>query len=192
MKRENWKYIILGIGLGFLLSAALFLKFGGKEKETLSEREVIEKAKELGMVFLTEKMAEPSGNDNGAEEKQEPASKEKSTGTEEESESRKENLPDEESAKSGQEPENEGKEDSQQADAKTNTDVEQEVEQAAEKTEKEQTSQTVPKKSKSTKKKDSNEIKQVISEEDKDVKDLTPPKNPNRPKQGNVLDTNHF
>ena len=54
MQRESIKYVILGIGLGFLIAAGLFLRFGGREKEALSEREIIERAKDLGMVFLTE------------------------------------------------------------------------------------------------------------------------------------------
>lgn len=178
MKRENWKYIILGIGLGFLLSAALFLKFGGKEKETLSEREVIEKAKELGMVFLTEKMAEPSGNEK--KENQETVPEEKAD---------QENLPKEESEEMRKE------EPSVKSEEKEKTETSQsDVGEKAEKSQNTQTqnTQSVPQKTKNTKQKDSNTIQQVITEEDKDVQDLTPPKNPNRPKQGNVLDTNHF
>lgn len=56
MKSINWRHVVLGIGIGFLLAAAIFLKMGGKEKEVLSEREVIDRARQLGMIFLTESM----------------------------------------------------------------------------------------------------------------------------------------
>lgn len=66
MKRENWKYIILGVGLGFLVAAAMLLVFNGKEKETLTDREIIERARALGMIFLTETLnseaADPAKN----------------------------------------------------------------------------------------------------------------------------------
>lgn len=54
MKSINWRHVVLGIGIGLLFAAALFLKMGGKEKEVLSDREVIDRARELGMIFLTE------------------------------------------------------------------------------------------------------------------------------------------
>lgn len=54
MKKANWMYLVLGIGIGLLIAAGLFLTFGGGEKEKLTDREVIDRAKDLGMIFITE------------------------------------------------------------------------------------------------------------------------------------------
>lgn len=71
MKRENGKYIVLGIGIGFLIAAALLLKFGGQEKASLSDREIIDRARELGMIFLTETIRLDSPDSQTGSEKTE-------------------------------------------------------------------------------------------------------------------------
>lgn len=59
MKRENLKYIILGIGIGFLLAAGFMLRYHSAAKTEITSQEIIQKAREMGMVFLTELPAAP-------------------------------------------------------------------------------------------------------------------------------------
>lgn len=63
MKRENWKYIMVGLGLGFFLAGLLLVTFGGKEKERLSDREIIDRARDLGMIFLRELRPDKASKD---------------------------------------------------------------------------------------------------------------------------------
>lgn len=188
MKRESIKYVVLGIGLGFLIAAGLFLKFGGREKEILAEREIVERARSLGMVFLTE--GQPTDGSAKASDPviqpQEPEVKPAEANSAAKSE--------EEKAAAEQEPATEGKKE----DVEEQPDTQAESDSAAEKPAPLTKPQEIappkqPAKPKTTPAKPASDVvTEVISGDDPAAKDLLPPPNPNRPKSTETLPTNHF
>ncbi len=193
MKRESIKYVVLGIGLGFLIAAGLFLKFGGREKEILAEREIVERARSLGMVFLTE--GQPTDGSVKAPDPviqpQEPGIKEPEVKPAEANSAAKS---EEEKAAAEQEPATEGKKE----DVEAQPDTEAESDSAAEKPAPLTKPQEIappkqPAKPKTTPAKPASDVvTEVISGDDPAAKDLLPPPNPNRPKSTETLPTNHF
>ena len=199
MKRENIKYVVLGIGLGFLIAAGLFLRFGGREKEALSEREIIERAKDLGMVFLTEvpgaaketvnkpnesssaaadkENAKPENATSEKEEKIENQGKTEKTEKTESSETAKDAEPNKETDSNKAKEEREGK-----------------VEQPAPVVKPQEIAPPKqPAKPKTTPSKAASDVvTEVISGDDPAAKDLLPPPNSKRPKSTETLPTNHF
>ena len=186
MKRENIKYVVLGIGLGFLIAAGLFLKFGGREKEILAEREIVERARSLGMVFLTE--GQPTDGSAKAPDPviqpQEPGTKEPESKPAEANSAVKS---EEEKAAAEQEPATEGKKEDVEAQPDTQAESDSAAEKPAPLTKPQEIAPP-----KQPAKPASDVVTEVISGDDPAAKDLLPPPNPNRPKSTETLPTNHF
>ena len=192
MKREGIKYVVLGIGLGFLMAAGLFLKFGGREKEVLSEREIVERARGLGMVFLTEGTGQPAEvkqqEDKSAEEglsvkpSTESSAAEAKSVVEEAAEKKPEPVKAADDVKADTEPKSEAA-DGQSTGSEKPAPVTKPAEIAPPKQ---------PSKPQTTPVKPATDVvTEIISGDDPAAKDLLPP-NPNRPKSTETLPTNHF
>ena len=192
MKREGIKYVVLGIGLGFLMAAGLFLKFGGREKEVLSEREIVERARGLGMVFLTEGTGQPAEvkqqEDKSAEEglsvkpSTESSAAEAKSVVEEAAEKKPEPVKAADDVKADTEPKSEAA-DGQSTGSEKPAPVTKPAEIAPPKQ---------PAKPQTTPVKPATDVvTEIISGDDPAAKDLLPP-NPNRPKSTETLPTNHF
>ncbi|RRD95018.1 hypothetical protein EII17_05540 [Clostridiales bacterium COT073_COT-073] len=173
MKRESWKYIVLGIGLGFLIAAGLLLKFGGREKAALTDREIIDRARALGMIFLTE-----VGSVNHSPD----------------SEKSQEVMLKPESVPSSQlSPETEPN-----GDAASNPKDESKTEEKKNDLSKDSKGSSFPQNPVESKpevgssSQDADVITEVISGDDPNVPSLLPPKDPNRPKTDDVFESNHF
>ncbi len=197
MKRGNIKYIVLGIGFGFIIAAILFLKFGGKEKEALSEREIIDRARALGMIFLTELPAEPEKSESSTAAPVKEAPVEKGmTEAEAEGKEAAESEPAEASAKTEESADQvEGQTVAADA-ADSKTEASQPVTEAPAQTPasstKTQSDSAASVKKAATPAVDSDIVTEVISGDDPAAKELLPPKDPNRPKSTQTLPTNHF
>lgn len=202
MKREGIKYVVLGIGLGFLMAAGLFLKFGGREKEVLSEREIVERARGLGMVFLTEGTGQPAEKsaeesrpaevkqqeDKSAEEglsvkpSTESSAAEAKSVVEEVAEKKPEPVKAADDVKADTEPKSEAA-DGQSTGSEKPAPVTKPAEIAPPKQ---------PSKPQTTPVKPATDVvTEIISGDDPAAKDLLPP-NSNRPKSTETLPTNHF
>lgn len=192
MKREGIKYVVLGIGLGFLMAAGLFLKFGGREKEVLSEREIVERARGLGMVFLTEGTGQPAEvkqqEDKSAEEglsvkpSTESSAAEAKSVVEEAAEKKPEPVKAADDVKADTEPKSEAA-DGQSTGSEKPAPVTKPAEIAPPKQ---------PSKPQTTPVKPATDVvTEIISGDDPAAKDLLPP-NSNRPKSTETLPTNHF
>ena len=189
MKRESIKYGGLGSGLGFLIAAGLFIKCGGREKEILAEREIVERARSLGMVFLTER--QPTDGSVKAPDPviqpQEPGTKEPEVKPAEANSAAKS---EEEKAAAEQEPATEGKKEDVEAQPDTQAESDSAAEKPAPLT---KPQEIAPPKPKTTPAKPASDVvTEVISGDDPAAKDLLPPPNPNRPKSTETLPTNHF
>jgi len=70
--RHKFPYILLGIGIGILLTNIIYDFYPKVEYKEYSENEIIEKAKELGMVFLKDsiKVDNPIQNEKNIEDEQ--------------------------------------------------------------------------------------------------------------------------
>ena len=201
MRRENIKYVVLGIGLGFLIAAGLFLRFGGREKEVLSEREIVERARNLGMIFLTEGTDLPTkelGEPQELGTEPQPAE----NLTEPDAERTVEEQDPADKGKTGQDLPDEQKEELNSGDKKT-SEKEIESSQAADLAKPEKPTPLAkpqeivppkqPEKPKTTPVKPAVDvITEVVSGDDPAAKDLLPTPNPNRPKSTETLPTNHF
>ena len=203
MKRENIKYVVLGIGLGFLIAAGLFLKFGGREKEILAEREIVERARSLGMVFLTE--GQPTdGSDKAPDsviQPQEPRTKEpesKSAEGNPAAKSSEEKSADEAKEDAGKQPDVPTKDEPESSQSESNKANDQSNEPKPEQPVPLDKPQEIVPPKQLTKpqtapaKPASDVVTEVISGDDPAAKDLLPPPNPNRPKSTETLPTNHF
>jgi flagellar basal body-associated protein FliL len=63
MRKFHIKSIVLGIGVGIVLAAFMSIIYLGGNQPTLSKEEVIERAKQYGMVFSEDTILTNSAND---------------------------------------------------------------------------------------------------------------------------------
>lgn len=75
MNKNKIYYLLLGIGLGILVTSSMNIAFNKTEKVEYSEAEIKEKAKELGMISIKDNI-EKNEEDEAKEAKEEAAKKE--------------------------------------------------------------------------------------------------------------------
>lgn len=69
MHKFHIKSILLGIGMGIVLTAFISIIYLAGNKPTMSKEEIIEKARQYGMVFSEETLIESPQNKDKIEDK---------------------------------------------------------------------------------------------------------------------------
>lgn len=70
--RQKLPYIILGIGIGILLTNTVYSFYSKTESKDYTQEEIIEKAKELGMVFLKDAIKVDNTDENEWDKEEKP------------------------------------------------------------------------------------------------------------------------